>query len=196
MNVRQAYRRSLLVHLISTLLFFSFSSPAQIGGGGSIEGVISDPSGAVVPEARVVATNVATSVETVRQSSHAGRYVITPLAVGEYRVTVSASGFRTAIQEKVMVDALTTMTVNITLQIGSAADYPVHRNFADAVIAGIGDVEISRMVHGYTRRPTQPCMDGRIVIARVASSAVPGDGTDDSLWRDLPNPMPGIFSNE
>lgn len=42
---------------------------AQIGGNGTIEGVISDPSGAIVPGATVEATQVATGVKTVRQTT-------------------------------------------------------------------------------------------------------------------------------
>ena len=54
---------------------------AQIGGGGSIQGIITDPSGAVVPGATVVAKNVATGVETTKQTNEAGLYVIA-LATG------------------------------------------------------------------------------------------------------------------
>ena len=49
---------------------------AQIGGNGSIQGTITDPGGAVVRGANVV-TNVATKVETTRQTNEAGLYVIT-----------------------------------------------------------------------------------------------------------------------
>ena len=56
---------------------------SQIGGTGSIQGTITDPSGAVIPGATIVATNVATGVKTTRQSSGAGVYVVSPLPPGE-----------------------------------------------------------------------------------------------------------------
>ncbi|HKE58407.1 MAG TPA: carboxypeptidase-like regulatory domain-containing protein, partial [Pyrinomonadaceae bacterium] len=61
---------------------------AQIGGNGSIQGLVTDPGGAVVPGATVVATNTATGVETSKQTNAAGVYVIAPLPPGEYKVVV------------------------------------------------------------------------------------------------------------
>jgi len=92
---------------------------AQTGGGGSIQGTVTDPTGAVVPGATVIATNVATTVETTRQSNDAGLYVISPLPPGEYKVTASLTGFETLIQEKIIVDALSTVTVNMSLKVGN-----------------------------------------------------------------------------
>jgi hypothetical protein len=51
----------------------------QIGGSGSIQGTVSDPSGAVIPQANVTAVNVATGVETARQTTAAGFFVLSPL---------------------------------------------------------------------------------------------------------------------
>ena len=65
-----------------------------------------DPSGAVIPGATVVASNVATGEKTVRQTTAAGLYLLSPLVAGEYTVTVSAGGFQTLLQEHVVVDAL------------------------------------------------------------------------------------------
>ena len=79
---------------------------AQLGGNGGIQGTITDPGGAVVPGASVVATNVATNVETTRQTNEAGLYVIKPLPPGEYKVVVKHTGFLTVIQEKVVVDSV------------------------------------------------------------------------------------------
>jgi hypothetical protein len=92
---------------------------AQTGGGGSIQGTVTDPGGAVVPGATVVATNVATGIKTTRQSNDAGLYVISPLPPGEYKVTVTLKGFQTLIQEKIIVDALSTVGVNLILKVGS-----------------------------------------------------------------------------
>src|SRR5580765_7664598 len=89
-------------------IFLGTFSPvaAQIGGSGSIQGVVSDPSGAVIPGVSVVATNVATGVSTARLTTGAGFYVISPLTAGEYTITVSSVGFQRLVQEHIIVDAL------------------------------------------------------------------------------------------
>jgi hypothetical protein len=92
----------------------------QIGGTGAIRGVVSDPSGAVIPAATVVATNVGTQVKTTGRTTEAGVYSISPLPAGDYTVTVSANGFQTLVQEHVTVDALATVGLNLTLKLGSA----------------------------------------------------------------------------
>src|ERR1700722_1533562 len=60
---------------------------------GSIVGVVRDPSGAVVARAQVKATEVdqGTSVSTSTNAS--GEYVVTPLRIGRYDVTVEKQGF-------------------------------------------------------------------------------------------------------
>src|SRR5215510_7224344 len=95
---------------------------AQIGGAGSIQGVVTDATGAVVPGATVTATNVATGVKTERLTTEAGLYVITPLSPGEYTVAASIAGFRPILQEKVIVDALSTVAVNLSLQVGAVSE--------------------------------------------------------------------------
>ena len=100
----------------------SFSVKAQIGGGGAIEGTITDPGGSIVPGATVTVTNVATGVETSRQTNEAGVYVIPGLSPGEYKVVVTLKGFQTLIQEKVIVDALSKVTVNLALKVGEVTE--------------------------------------------------------------------------
>jgi hypothetical protein len=129
--------RSLLV-VLACALCATINVNAQTGGGGSIQGTITDPGGAVVPNATVVATNVATKVESTRQTNDAGLYVIKPLPPGEYKVVVSSAGFLTLIQEKVIVDALSTVAVNLTLKVGdvketvTVSDAPAQLNTSDA----------------------------------------------------------------
>jgi len=95
---------------------------AQTGGGGTINGLVTDPNGQVIPAATVTARNIATGVETTRQTTEAGLYVITPLPPGTYRLTVSITGFQTLIQENVVVDALSVVGVNLTLKVGSVSE--------------------------------------------------------------------------
>ncbi|MGA2195095.1 MAG: TonB-dependent receptor, partial [Bryobacteraceae bacterium] len=93
---------------------------AQVGGTGTIQGTVTDPSGAVVTGASVTATNVATGAETARKTSEAGVFVLPLLPAGEYTVTVKATGFQNLTQPHVIVDALANVAVNPKLQIGAA----------------------------------------------------------------------------
>jgi Carboxypeptidase regulatory-like domain len=94
------------------------AATAQLGGSGSIQGTVLDTSNAAVPGATVTATNVATGIATVRQTTSAGVYALTPLPPGEYRVTVSLDGFRTFVREGLVVDALSVIGLNVILQVG------------------------------------------------------------------------------
>ncbi len=111
---------------------------AQIGGTGSVQGVISDPSGAVIPGVAIAATNVGTGVRTIRKTTEAGYYVLSPLAPGEYTITVTGEGFQTLVQEHVMVDALSIVGLNLVLKLGSTTeqitvtDTPPQLHTADA----------------------------------------------------------------
>lgn len=108
-----------LIVVCVAYLFSQNITLAQIGGTGSIEGIITDSAGAVIPGATVVATSKATGVKTTRLTTAAGLYVLSPLAPGEYSVSVTVKGFQSLIQEKVIVDALGTVGLNLTLQIGA-----------------------------------------------------------------------------
>ncbi len=121
MDKNQKARGALLLAVAGALLL-SIPLAAQIGGSGSIQGVVSDPSGAVIPGATVIAANTATGVKTTRQTTEAGLYVLSPLPAGEYSVTVSAGGFQTLVQERIVVDALSVVGFNATLRIGAASE--------------------------------------------------------------------------
>jgi hypothetical protein len=138
MNKKSAHILVLCLLIGALALLGAPRALAQIGGAGSIQGVITDASGAVVPGATVTAANVATGVKTERQTTGAGLYVLTPLPPGEYKITVSATGFRQLEQEKVIVDALSTVGLNLALQVGATTDTvtvtsaPAQLNTSDA----------------------------------------------------------------
>ena len=84
-----------MIHRIASaclsVLALAVLAHAQEAG---LVGTISDPSGAVVAGAAVKAHNVETNVERRVSSDERGRYSISPLAVGHYKLTVEAKGFR------------------------------------------------------------------------------------------------------
>ena len=91
---------------------------AQTNRGG-ISGTVSDQSGAIVPGAAVIVTNVGTNETKRLTTSEAGTYAATSLEPVTYRIEVEATGFKKAVVEQVKVDTATTATVNVTLQTGN-----------------------------------------------------------------------------
>jgi hypothetical protein len=110
--------KSLLL-LAVLLLCFGSSAFAQLSGKGEISGTVSDPSGAVIPGASVVAKSTTRGTIVKSQTTSAGDYTISPLDADTYNVTFTAKGFKTTTQENVAVNALEIATLNIALSIGS-----------------------------------------------------------------------------
>jgi hypothetical protein len=111
-----------LLLFIAFSLIFAVSSilHAQVAGTGTIEGTVSDPSGAVVPGATVTATNSATGLRLSQKTSQGGSYAIVALPPGEYKVNVEAAGFDSTIHNQVIVNALSQVGLNIALRVGSS----------------------------------------------------------------------------
>lgn len=85
---------------------------------GDLVGTIYDQTGAAVPNAKIVAKNEATGVETPTVATAAGQYRIPNLPVGTYDLTVSAAGFTTAQIKGVVTQLSVTVTRNVTLTVG------------------------------------------------------------------------------
>src|SRR3712207_3854131 len=77
-----------------------------------IAGLITDPTGAVVPNATVTLTNVNTGVRVVRTTSDSGLYLFDLVDPGSYSVSVEATGFSRFLQENVTVQTRDDITVN------------------------------------------------------------------------------------
>src|SRR5881628_2175927 len=71
----------------------------------TLEGLVTDPTGAVVPDAGVRITNVETGVVHNTKTTQAGLYRMASLPAGNYRIAVSKEGFNTVIQENVVLEA-------------------------------------------------------------------------------------------
>jgi hypothetical protein len=114
--------RLLIAGMVLVLLIPGASAlMAQTSGTGSIDGTVSDPTGAVVPNATVTAVNTATGVKTTSTSTSSGHFVLSLLQPGTYDVIVNAAGFESLTQQHVVVAALANVPVNPTLSVGTAA---------------------------------------------------------------------------
>jgi hypothetical protein len=86
---------------------------------GSITGVVSDPSGAVVVGASVTAVNTATSLKTAVQTNASGVYTIRFLPVGTYALTIESGGFTTQKVSPFALEINQTAKIDVTLTIGA-----------------------------------------------------------------------------
>jgi hypothetical protein len=113
-------RRAVLLALASVLLV-SVSSPLfsqQVTG--TIKGVVTDPSGAVIANATVNITNKATGLTRTVTTNDAGEYAAPDLPFGVYRVSVKQASFKESVTDNVDLHVSSTAITNVTLQLGSA----------------------------------------------------------------------------
>jgi hypothetical protein len=85
---------------------------------GSITGVVTDPSGAAVPNAQVTITNVGTNATIHVQTTSTGNYSSGPLNPGTYKIKVSAAGFQT-FELTTVVQLGTTSSGDVKLKVGA-----------------------------------------------------------------------------
>lgn len=168
------------------LLALCVSAARGQSGEASIQGTITDPSGAVVPDATVTAVNTNTNTSTPTKTTGAGFYVITPLTAGHYEITVAAKGFKKLTQQNITVNALETVTVNLTLNVGTQTQSvtitaaPPMLNTADATIGS------TMPNHVYSELPivmngTQRNATGfAYLMPGVQSNETSGNVTDNS----------------
>jgi Carboxypeptidase regulatory-like domain len=107
--------------LASTLLF---AIPQRLAaqGYGSINGTVTDATGAVVSGATVTATQATTGLILTTTTSGAGTYVFPTLAPSNYSVSTESSGFETFRENGVQVRADNSVTVNIALKPGKTTE--------------------------------------------------------------------------
>ena len=121
----------------ATLLILIFGLGAAVhaqSDRGAITGRVSDPSGAVVTDAKVTATNTETNSTAETKTTGEGSFTFPQLQAAPYRLTVEAAGFKTATVSDIQVGVSITRSVDITLEIGGVGDEVTVSADATAVI--------------------------------------------------------------
>src|ERR1039458_5243635 len=110
-------------HLIPFLLSIGLALPlaAQVDYA-SLNGTVTDPSGALVQGARVAAVSSDTGFRRETTTSAAGTYQLTGLAVGTYAVTISREGFKAVEFKQVELAVGQPRTIDAKLQVGSVGE--------------------------------------------------------------------------
>lgn len=89
---------------------------------GAIVGVVRDPTGAVIPEARVVITNTGTNLAFPFVTDATGNYYVPSLIPGSYRVDAEKTGFKRVSVAGLTVAVSQTLRVDITMPVGEVAE--------------------------------------------------------------------------
>jgi len=183
----------LLVALLATTL--TIWSQGSLGGLG---GRITDSSGSSIPDVSVQLRNVETGQETRATSTSDGSFLVTNLSPGSYRVSLSRTGFRTAIRETVRISTATLSNADFTLELGSVSE-SVTVSGSDVQLQ-TGSAEIGTVM------PMKAILDLPISMGGAATTGATGrrqienfmfltPGVTGTQWNKSINGAPG-FSQE
>ncbi len=153
---------------------------------GNILGTVTDPNGAVVPEATVTAKNVATGLERSTVSDAFGNYSINELQIGTYQVVVEKSGFEPLTINGVTVEVAAERRVDASLAVAGTAN--------QVIIAPTEQVETTTNTLGgtiTTKAVADLPVNGRDFTKFLV--LVPGATGDPSGATDSPGSF-GLFS--
>ncbi|MET0647445.1 MAG: TonB-dependent receptor [Pyrinomonadaceae bacterium] len=117
-TVSRLFRRTGCALLV--VVAFAFQATAQ-SNKGTITGTVNDPTGAVVKDAKVTATNVATGEAREATTGDEGTYTMPALDPGVYRVTVDATGFSQSVVEEVKLETAGRQAIDVTLTAGGVS---------------------------------------------------------------------------
>jgi hypothetical protein len=175
-----------IIRILAAMFISATALVAQTNKGG-ISGTVFDQTGAVIPGATVVVTNIGTNKEQRLTTSGEGTFSIPLLDPVEYRVAVEAKGFRKAVVERVKVDTAITATVNVTLAAGAenaeitvTAEAPI----VNAESGAYGQTITERQIVDLPLN-NRSVLDLALTVANVTGVA----GTEDpELGSDIPAP--------
>jgi hypothetical protein len=156
---------------------------------GTILGVVSDSSGGALPGAQVTIENQGTNLTQKVITDSSGNFTSAPLAIGAYRVTVSANGFGTKILSDLTLRVSDRMRLPVTLQPGEVRQTLEVRDqspLVDTASTTLGGVVSEQQVHDLP-------INGRSVASLLA--LVPGVELNGS-GNQLSVGGKGTFSNE
>jgi hypothetical protein len=153
---------------------------AQIAGTGSIQGTVTDATGAVLPNASVTLTNESTQVARTGKTDSSGVYVFPNINVGTYSVNVAAPGFEGYTNTGIVLEVGSSISVNVKLTVGAATERVEVK--ADALALQTEDASFKQTVdqQDITEMPLNSNsrqITGLLTISGGANSAPAGDFT-------------------
>src|SRR4051812_12278419 len=94
---------------------------AQTQGTAQINGVVKDPTGAVLPGVEITATQTDTNQSRNTISSETGAFVLGNLPTGPYKVEATLPGFRSFVQSGIVLGVNQNPNINVVLEVGQVS---------------------------------------------------------------------------
>ena len=181
-------RRSIgLVWLLVVLSLFGASSARAQLTEGTIDGTVTDSSGAVVAGAKVTIKNIGTSISIQEATDSIGYYRAPHLAPGGYEVRTEKSGFKVEIVQNVSVSVGVVTRTDVVLQIGSVSE-----SVTVLAVTPLVQTEEGRLANTLTTQEvTNLPLNGRQVYQLV--SLEPGvTATNAPVISNVPSPTSSV----
>jgi hypothetical protein len=174
--VRTGIRALCVVVVLSSALAW-----ASIGG--SISGIVKDPSGRVVATANVVAREVNTGLSYQTHTDGRGIYTFPVLPVGQYQLEVQASGFRRYQRTGIVLDTNAALNLDAVLEVGSIAE--TVRVVDDALHVEMTSTQMGEVITG--RQMTAVPLDGRSYtdLLSLQAGVAPATSITSSTVQDV-----------
>lgn len=185
MHSQTRYGQWILVLLVAFLIL-PVGLIAQEASG-RIVGVVADPSGSVIPRAKVTVTNVATGVTSETTTGDDGSYQVLLLPAGSYKVSAEATGFRKTVTGEEKLDIDRALKVDLKLEVGSTTEtvqVEANASGVETVSAMLSSVVTGNQIHsaplnGRNVMDLATLMPG--VIPAVAGPTTTAGGTGFSI---------------
>src|SRR5260370_1345662 len=158
--------------IVAISILWTGQAYAQVAGA-TLTGTVKDSSGAVIPNAQVAITDVATGVTRTVSPGSAGLYTAPNLSPGIYEIRVTATGFSTQLQKSVTLTVGAQQVLDFTMQVG----------------------QMSQTVEVTTEAPTVE-LTSSTLSATVNSTTIRELPLNGRSWTDLANLQPGVVAAE
>lgn len=184
------------VQLTLCMMFFmltGFFAQAQAGRG-AISGIVTDPTGAILPHTKITLINSATGVERKVESNSAGSFAFISLNPGTYSLRATAKGFATMIQSHIQVSVDQTTRLHLNLELGSVAQVVTVNASND--LAAMTNSAVGQLISAATIDRVPLLTRNVYDLIQLSPGVTPANGSPNSSSSQLINSInsgrPGI----
>src|SRR3989442_4229131 len=182
---RRYLQTLIMIVFAAVLLASSHSAFSQLRIVGSISGTVQDPTGAVVPNARVVLKDLKTALTKESTTTEAGTFLFPDLASGSYQVTVSMPGFKTELVPNISVSTSQTTDMRITLEVGQPTETVTITEDMAHLLEPSSQLIVNTLSSKAVTELPLGSRSNTLNLARLAQGAQPPTG-GDTRYNNLP----------